>query len=655
MVKRKSGNRFEKAIGELENSLYLALQTYSNVHRGTGHHSMVTTTMYEQARVVILELLELDRDRYEVIFCTPRRSEAYKKYFDPQSVHIVSSDKLGLPFGIQAVAVERKKLPKSPIFDTGGGTVRMVYSGAVVWSDTPKRFEAGTPSVINAIALAKALQLVKHRGKDVFQGPKGKGTPISEILHHDNLTEYTGTALLSELRKTLVGGDVQVPTVLGARPYVNLDNGASTPTFAPIWNTVRMVLRQPKSEYPIIIQEVRRICAEFLGAPMNEYEVIFTANTTEAINIIAQNLAADSKESTTPVVVTTLLEHNSNELPWRYVSGASVIQLPVNKTGFLNLHRLEALLREYNQEKKHGTKRIRILAISGASNVLGTTNDLQAVSEIVHRYNARLVIDGAQLVAHRRISLTESGIDYFAFSGHKSYAPFGSGALIVKKGLLDLDSSVLAKIRASSEENVVGIAAMGKAFLLLQRIGLKIIEEYERKLTQQALDGLVEIPGIRVYGLQDTKSPRFVERLGIIALSVKTVPHNIVAKELAELGGIGVRNGCFCAHMLVSRLMKISSSRVASSKVLFNFTPELMSNILPGLIRVSIGLENDERDITRLLRVLTFITHKPRFTTTKLLALLKYGSPIVPHTAIEDQMSTFTTTLVKQVYSTISC
>ncbi|MHA2428755.1 MAG: aminotransferase class V-fold PLP-dependent enzyme, partial [Candidatus Hermodarchaeia archaeon] len=365
MGKREPSSLSNEALTKLETSLYKALQTYSNVHRGTGYHSMVTTALYEQARDTILDLLELDQNRYEVIFCTPRGLEAYQNYFHPQRLVSVTSEQLGLPIGICAVAIKQTQLPKGPIFETGGGTVRMVYPSAVVWSDTPNRFEAGTPSIINAIALAKAFQIVKHQGKEAFNDPRSKGTPISEIFYQDKMIEHAGKKLLTELQKTLIGGDVRVPTVAGAASYVNFDNGASTPTFEPIWDTVRSILRQPKSKYPAIIQEVRNICANFLGAPADEYEVIFTSNTTDAINLVAQSFSHESDETVTPVVVTTLLEHNSNELPWRYFSGATVLQIPVNEEGFLDLHQLEELFQEYNQLKQHGTKRIRILAMSG--------------------------------------------------------------------------------------------------------------------------------------------------------------------------------------------------------------------------------------------------------------------------------------------------
>ena len=107
------------------------------------------------------------------------------------------------------------------------------------------------------------------------------------------------------------------------RPFINLDNGASTPTFTPIWNAVCQTWRQPRQVQQEIIQEVKSICAQALGAPLATYDVIFTANTTEAINLVAESLSHESEQGIKPVVVNTILEHNSNELPWRMTARLS--------------------------------------------------------------------------------------------------------------------------------------------------------------------------------------------------------------------------------------------------------------------------------------------------------------------------------------------
>ncbi len=141
------------------------------------------------------------------------------------------------------------------------------------------------------------------------------------------------------------------------------------------------------------------------------------------------------------------------------------------------------------------------MAVSGASNVLGTCNDLAEISRIVHRYGARLLVDAAQLVAHRKVEMAGCGIDYLAFSAHKVYAPFGTGVLVARKGLLNFSPAELALIHSSGEENVGGIAALGKALVLLQRIGLDVIQEEEQALTGRALRGLAQDSGPQ--GLRD--------------------------------------------------------------------------------------------------------------------------------------------------------
>ncbi len=132
------------------------------------------------------------------------------------------------------------------------------------------------------------------------------------------------------------------------------------------------------------------------------------------------------------------------------------------------------------------------MAVSGASNVLGVFNDLAEISRIAHRYGARLLVDAAQLVAHRKVEMAACGIDYLAFSAHKVYAPFGTGVLLVRKGLLTFSPAEMERIRSSGEENAGGIAALGKALVLLQRIGLDVIQEEEQALTGRALRGLAQ-------------------------------------------------------------------------------------------------------------------------------------------------------------------
>jgi len=628
-----SDNDVTEAFEELERGVHAALETYSNVHRGSGHHSVASTRLFEQARGIVLEHLRLSKGKYVVIFGTPRTADKLMAQLEPGSHRTASSRDVGLPLGVRALAVERKALPKSVRFLTGGGTARLVSPGWAIWATAPGRFEAGTPAIVNVIAFAKALLLTQHLGDDAFEAPSAEKLTATEILHHDELDQYTGRELLNELRQTLIGRGVRVPTVEGARPYVNLDNGASTPTFEPIWTAVRQTWRQPRHVQQAVVQAVKCVVADVLGAPSAEYDVIFTSNTTEAINLVAESVSNEAEQGTESVVVNTLLEHNSNELPWRMVPGSSLVRLPMDAEGFVDSSELEALLRAYNERGEHGGKRIKLVAVSGASNVLGVFNDLAGISRIVHRYGARLLVDAAQLVAHRKVATESTGIDYLAFSAHKAYAPFGTGVLLARKALLNFSLAEMEVIRSSGEENVGGIAALGKALVLLQRIGLDVIREEEQALTARALLGMGRVPGVTIYGIANPASSSFVHKGGVIPFDLKGVISHTVARNLAARGGIGVRSGCHCAHLTVKRMLGVPPWAERLQAVILT-VPRRFE--LPGVVRVSLGIENSEEDVDTLIHALDGIARRP-----------KCGSP---EKNVKQQMDEFSKAAARRVY-----
>jgi selenocysteine lyase/cysteine desulfurase len=247
--------------------------------------------------------------------------------------------------------------------------------------------------------------------------------------------------------------------------------------------------------------------------------------------------------------------------------------------------------------------------------------------------------------------MDEWGIDYLAFSGHKIYAPFGSGALIVRKEYLNTNHFELEKIRTSGEENIVGIAALGEAITLLQRVGMAVIEEKEKALVYRLLKGLSEIRGIDIFGIRDPDSKKLNQKGGVVSFRLKRVPHNLAAKELAEQGGIGVRNGCFCAHLLVKHLLKIHPAASFFTNIGFILLPGLTRAFLPGLVRVSFGLENDENDVERLLNSIEKIASGTSSIINKLLAFNRNGTPFLSRTTVQGQMEVFLETHVRKVYS----
>ena len=633
---------------ELERRVHAALETYSNVHRGSGHNSMVTTHLFEQARAIVLEYLGLNKGKYTVIFCTQRGAASLLEKIKPGTCQSVSSQAMGLPLGVRAIAVNRRALPGGAPFNTGGGTTRLVSLDWVIWAEAPDKFEAGTPAIINVIAFARALLYLKQTGKETFTDPDGVMLTTTDILYHDELEKYSGRELLDALRQTLIGRGILVPTMEGIQPFINLDNSASTPTFEPIWKAVRQTWRQSAQIHQEIIKEVKYICSRIMGAPLTHYDVIFTSNTTEAINISAESFSREVEEGTEPVVLNTYLEHSSNDLPWRMSPHNSLIRLSIDAEGFLDLKELETVLIAYNQRKQYGNKRIRLVAVSGASNVLGVCNDVAEISRIVHLYGAHLLVDAAQLVAHRKVGMEQSGIDYLAFSAHKLYAPFGTGVLIAKKGVLKFSSAEMNLINSSGEENAGGIAALGKALLLLERIGMELIREEEQDLTRRTLLHLAQIPGLEIYGIKDPGSPAFDHKMGVIVFSMKNMMANRVAEKLAEMGGIGVRYGCHCAHILIKHILGVGPRLAQFQKIIAKLFPGLS---FPGVVRISFGIGNNHGEIDKLIHVLQKIGGRPGALSDEPFDAKKDTTFKIPKTKVKQQVNDFKRDVAQRVYS----
>ncbi len=584
---------------ELERAVHAALETYSNVHRGSGHDSLVTTHLYERARAIALEHLKLDPADHVLVFAAPRRAEQLARQLPPGAVRTTSSRDLGLPLGVRAVAVARRALPGGRPWPAGGGTARLVAPDWVVWTGAPARFEAGTPAIVNVVAFAKALRLVARHGADAFAEDADESATVEGVLGADLWPGLSGRALLAALRGTLVGRGHAVPTVGGLRPYVNLDNAASTPTFEPVWDAVRRAWRLPEPRRPELVARVRALCAEVLNAPPADYDVLFTSNTTEAINLVAEGLAR-RRDDRPAVVVNTLLEHNSNELPWRLSPGFSLVRLAVDSDGFLDMDELEAALSAPAAHGAPGATRVELVAVSGASNVLGTFNDLAAIGRTAHRHGALLLVDAAQLVAHRAVDVAATRIDFLAFSAHKAYAPFGCGVLIARKGLLRFDAEEQERIRVSGEENVGGIAGLGMSLGLLHRIGFDVIREEEEALTRYALRALARVPGLAVHGVADPDSPRIDRRGGVLSFVLKGRFADKLAGALRDRG-IGVRYGCHCAHLLVKRILRVPRLLEQFQWLIVNLFPRLE---LPGVARASLGLASTEGDVDALVEAL---------------------------------------------------
>ncbi len=288
------------------------------------------------------------------------------------------------------------------------------------------------------------------------------------------------------------------------------------------------------------------------------------------------------------------------------------------------------------------------MAVSGASNVMGSFNDLEAISRIVHKYGAKLLVDAAQLVAHRSINMEQCEIDYLAFSAHKVYAPFGTGVLVVRKGLLNFNASELEQIRSSGEENASGIAALGKSLILLNRIGMDIIREEEQTMTRRLLNGMMQIPGLNIYGIKDAASIRFSQKGGVIVFAIKGIMANKLAQALAERGGIGVRAGCHCAHILIKHLVGIPPLLERFQGLIVTLFPKLS---LPGLARVSIGIGNTGKDIDTLIDVLTTVSGKLQAKADSQSGSVNSHKTVFSQAEIKKQINDFIRAASLRVYN----
>jgi cysteine desulfurase / selenocysteine lyase len=411
--------------------------------------------------------------------------------------------------------------------------------------------------------------------------------------------------------------------VTGAFPYIFLDNAASTPAFKRVLQAVEEFLPWYSGVHrgtgfkSLLATEVfdaaHDAVGRFVGADLGANTVIFTKNTTECVNKLANRFGFQAGD----VVVTTTLEHHSNDLPWR--KHASVVHVGITPDGHPDLQMMRRVL---DQQKG----RVKLVAINGASNITGICSPIHEVAAWAHAAGAKIFVDAAQLAPHRPITMLpddEPGhIDFLALSAHKMYAPFGTGALVgpiaffeqgdpdaVGGGVVDvvtLETAVWNRPPHKEEAgspNVLGGVALAEAVTVLNGIGMENIAAHEIELLAYAYRRLKKIPGLRFYGPTEDLS----DKVGVLAFNVEGVPHGLTAAIIGTEGAIGVRNGCFCAHPYVKELLHITpdDDRILAEEVIAG-----NKSRMPGLVRASLGCYNNEADIEALGEVLERIVRK---------------------------------------------
>jgi selenocysteine lyase/cysteine desulfurase len=398
---------------------------------------------------------------------------------------------------------------------------------------------------------------------------------------------------------SVVGADTEVPLVPAGRiRYADLDSAASARALAAVAEQVTEALPLYASVHrgagylsqvsTALYESARETVARFVGARDDDV-CVFTRHTTDALNLLAGCVPAGE------AVLVLDCEHHADLLPWQRRRGPVTV-LPTEPSVVATLRALSAEL---------ARAPYALLAVTGASNVTGESLPLEDVVRLARAAGTRVLVDGAQLVPHRSFSLAATGVDYVAFSGHKTYAPFGAGALVGRRDWLDAGIPYLAGGGAVHEvsvatttwapaphrheggsPNVLGAVALAAACEALAGLPDGALEAHERALRERLSSGLAALPGVRLLRIWSDSA----EPTGVVSFTLDGADPGLVGAYLSAEHGIGVRDGRFCAHPLLARL-----------------------GIPGGALRASVGVGSTLADVDRLLAaVADFLADGPQ-------------------------------------------
>jgi cysteine desulfurase/selenocysteine lyase len=326
-------------------------------------------------------------------------------------------------------------------------------------------------------------------------------------------------------------------------------------------------------------EDARDTVASFLNAEPSK--TIFTKNTTEGINLVANSYPWEEGDH----IITTLLEHHSNLLPWLRLQKKGVNITIVNPD-------MEGRI-ENSAIEEAFTEKTRLIAITQVSNVFGSVQDVKSITKLAHRHGIKILVDGAQSAGHMPVSLKDLGCDFFATAGHKGLlGPQGTGVLYIKDPEILESSSVgggtVSEVSGfnyvlepspacfeAGTPNIPGGIALGRAVEYVREIGVSEIEAYETKLSKEAAKRLSELEHVEVYGPE--------ERMGIVPFNVKGLNAHDVALILDQTRKICVRSGHHCA-IPITRFLKVN-----------------------GTVRASFALYNTEKEVDVLVNAVTML------------------------------------------------
>ncbi len=365
---------------------------------------------------------------------------------------------------------------------------------------------------------------------------------------------------------------------IGGRPLIYLDNAATTQKPLRVLERLERFYREQNAninrsmhalaeEATLSYEEARNRVARFIGAS-HSHEVIFTRNTTESINMVARSWGTTLKRGDS--IVLSMMEHHSNIVPWLQLKeshGISLRWVPVNREGTMDMDELKGVL---------SSGRVKLVSVTGLSNVLGCLTPLQEIARMAHRSGARLLVDGAQLVAHERVNVQNPDIDFLAFSGHKLYGPSGVGVLYAKETLLErmppflgggdmiqtvtTEKFTCADLPRKFEAGTPATAdavGLGEAIAWLEDTGAEAAHEHTRSLVRYAHKQLRSREGITILG---PKNPK--KRVCCVSFTVEGVhPHDLT--DVLGQEGICLRAGHHCTQPLHKALDLTASTRLS--------------------------------------------------------------------------------------------
>lgn len=411
----------------------------------------------------------------------------------------------------------------------------------------------------------------------------------------------------------VLGEDVTVPLVTGGEvTYAALDYAASAPALQRVWDDVAAYapyygsvhrgagyLSQLSTD---LFESSRVTVAEFLGCREDD-QVIFTRSTTDSLNLLAAAVPADCQ------VFVFETEHHASLLPWR---DARVTYLNAPRTPAQAVATLERALADRDP---YGPA---LVCVTGASNVTGELWPVKELAAAAHAHGARIVLDAAQLAPHHPVDIAELDVDWVAFSGHKLYAPFGSGVLAGRSdwlrdaepylagggasrkvarrtgGGVDVEWHTTAARHEAGSPNVIGVYSIASACKALTEAGFDSLVAREQQLVSEVRAGLAEVPEVKVLSLFGDDAPR----VGVISFVVEGWNSSHFAAALSAEYGIGVRDGLFCAHPLVRTLLGSDPQDVGECGAPEAEPGEKSLNA----IRVSFGAGTPDEHVERFVR-----------------------------------------------------